>query len=86
MTTSAPTSIGNKTTKVKRLEEDGFCVLCFLFFFCCESFFYVFVKLKFIFYHEESSHYLQIKHNTKFLLQRVKLHHNFGFFWFLSQS
>jgi hypothetical protein len=77
MTTSAPTSIGNKTTKVKRLEEDGF---------CCESFFYVFVKLKFIFYHEESSHYLQIKHNTKFLLQRVKLHHNFGFFWFLSQS
>jgi hypothetical protein len=28
----APTSMGNKTTKVKRLREDGFCI--YLLFFC----------------------------------------------------
>jgi hypothetical protein len=31
------------------------------------------------FYHQESSHYLQIKHNRNFLLQRERLHHNLGF-------
>ncbi len=29
--TKTPTSIGNKTTKVKKLREDGFCVFLFLF-------------------------------------------------------
>jgi hypothetical protein len=45
---TTPTSIDNKTTKVKRPREDGFCV--FLFFFCpglilwWVLFFYAFVK------------------------------------------
>jgi hypothetical protein len=46
---TTPTSTNNKTTKVKRLKEDKFCV--FLFFFCLDFilwwvFFYAFVKLK----------------------------------------
>jgi hypothetical protein len=46
--TTTLTSIGNKTTKVKRLREGGFCVLCFFFLkFCGGSFFfYIFVKPK----------------------------------------
>jgi len=32
MTTTTPTSIGNKTTKVKRLREDGLCVFFLLFY------------------------------------------------------
>jgi hypothetical protein len=45
--TLAPTSIGNKTTKVKRLKEDGFCVFCF--FVVVSPFFYIFVKFRFFF-------------------------------------
>jgi hypothetical protein len=37
-----------------------------------------------VFYHQESSHCLQIKHNIKFLSQRKKLHHNLDFVLFLS--
>jgi len=35
-----------------------------------------------IFYHQESSHYIQIKHNKKLILQRKKLRHNLGISWF----
>jgi hypothetical protein len=46
--TTVPISINNKTTKVKRLREGGFCVFCFFLnvLFCCGSFFYIFVKPK----------------------------------------
>jgi len=61
------------------------------------SFIWVFVLLWVLFmttflsslkniYHQKSSHYLQIKHNIRFLLQRVRLFHNLGFSWFSSQS
>jgi len=53
VTTTTPTSIDNKTTKVKRLREDRFCVFFFFFcfsfvwvLFCGGSFFYTFVKLR----------------------------------------
>jgi hypothetical protein len=46
--TTTPTSIDNKTTKVKRLREDKFCVffafLLFGFCFMVGPFFYTFVK------------------------------------------
>jgi hypothetical protein len=45
--TTTPASTNNKTTKVKRLKEDMFCV--FLVFFCDGSFFYAFIKLFFFF-------------------------------------
>jgi hypothetical protein len=61
-----------------------FVFLLFGFSFVVGPFFYTFVKLLKKNYHQESSHYLQIKHNTKFLLQRMKLCHNLGFSWFLS--
>ncbi len=45
MTIITPTSTCNKTRKVKRIKEDGFCVFCFSFvwvLFCGESFFFTF--------------------------------------------
>jgi hypothetical protein len=45
-------------------------------------FFHVFVKFIKYFYHQESTHYLQIKYNKKFMLQRKKLHHNLSIFCF----
>jgi len=65
------TSIDNKTTKVKRLKENEFCAFCFSFvwvLFCGESFSLCFRQVYKIFYHQESSHCLQIKHNNFFLL------------------
>jgi hypothetical protein len=48
---TTPASIGNKTTKVQRLKEDGFCIFCIFFYlgFCfVVGPFYdnIFVKLK----------------------------------------
>jgi len=37
VTIVAPTPMGNKTTKVKRLKEDRFCIFLYIFF--CFSFF-----------------------------------------------
>jgi len=50
--------------------------------FCDGSFFSCFCQVYKIFYHQESTHYLQIKHNKKFMLQRKKLHHNLSIFCF----
>ncbi len=83
MTTS--TSIDNKTTKVKRLKENEFCAFCFSFvwvLFCGGSSFLCFLQAYKFFYHQEFSHYIQIKHNRKKLLQRKKLRHNLGISWF----
>ncbi len=47
--TTTPTSTNNKTTKVKRLREDRFCLFAFLLFRFCfvvGLFFNVFFKLK----------------------------------------
>jgi hypothetical protein len=80
VTIATPASIDNKTTKVKRLKEDEVCVW---FFFCLGCvlwwalFLYAFVKLRIFFNHQESNHYMQIKHNREFILQTKKLHHNF---------
>jgi hypothetical protein len=53
VTTTTLTSIGNKTTKVKRLREGGFCVFCFVFGFCfvVGLFFCIFIKPNFFFNH-----------------------------------
>jgi hypothetical protein len=83
MTITTPKSIGNKTTKVKRLKEDGFCVFLFLFclgFVLWRVFFFMFSSSLKSFYHQKSSHYLQIKHNREFFItKREKLCHKFGF-------
>jgi hypothetical protein len=82
MTTTALTSKGNKTTKVKKLRGYGFCVFYFSFvwvLFCGGSSFLCFLQAYKFFYHQEFSHYIQIKHNRKKLLQRKKLRHNLGF-------
>jgi hypothetical protein len=63
-------SIGNKTTKVKRPRKGWFCVFLFWVLFCGESFFLYFCQAHKVFYHQESSYYLQIKHNRKFLPQK----------------
>jgi hypothetical protein len=87
---TTPTSIDNKKTKVKKLKENGFCVFLFfcffLFRFCfvVGPFFLHFRQTYKVFYHQESSHYIQIKHNKKLILQREKLRHNLGISWFLS--
>lgn len=83
VTTVASTSIDNKTMKVKRLKDGGFCVFVFLFFLGFVLW-WVFLKKKFFqaqisFYHQEVSYYLQIKHNKRFLSQKEKLCHNLGF-------
>ncbi len=50
MTILTPISTGNKTTKVKRLREDGFCIffvfLLFGFYFVVGPLFYAFVKFR----------------------------------------
>ncbi len=85
MMITTPISTCNTTTKVKRPREDGFCGFCFSFvwvLFCGGSFYLHFRLVYNYFYHKKSNHYLQIKHNRKFLLQRERLHHNLGFFCF----
>jgi len=57
----------------------SFCLGCVLWW---VLFLYTFVKLKKKIYHQESNHYMQIKHNREFILQTEKLHHNFYFFCF----
>jgi hypothetical protein len=86
VTTITLALIDNKTTKVKRLREDRFCVFFVWVFFCVGSFFIYFHQAYKVSYLQESSHYIQTKHNRKFLLHRERLHHNLGFSWFLSQS
>ncbi len=83
MTTAPSTSIDNKVTKVKRLKEYGFCVYCFSFVWVLfyGGFFFMFFSSLESFYHQESSHYIQIMYNNKKLLQREKTCHNFGFFF-----
>jgi heme/copper-type cytochrome/quinol oxidase subunit 2 len=51
-----------------------FYFLLFGFCFVVGLYFYVFVKLRKKNYHRKSSHYLQTKHNKKFLLQKERLH------------
>jgi hypothetical protein len=86
--TTTPTSTNNKTMKVKRLKEGGFCVILFWggggggWF--CNGFFLSFCQAHFFFNHQESGYYLQIKHNIRFLSQKEKLCHDLGFSWFLS--
>ncbi len=49
--TATPTSIDNKTTKVKRVREDRFCVFFVLVLFCGGSFFLILLsslKISFI--------------------------------------
>ncbi len=90
MTTSTLASINNKRTKVKRLREDRFCVFfAFLlsgFCFVAGLFFIYFCRALKVFYLQKSSHYIQTKHNKKFLLHRKRPCHNLGFSWFLSHS
>jgi hypothetical protein len=69
--TTVPISINNKTTKVKRLREGGFCVFCFFFkvLFCCGSFFLHFCQAQKVFNHQEFGYYPQRKiffHNFDF--------------------
>ncbi len=85
--TIVPASTSNKTTKVKRLKEGGFCVVCFSIFwvlFCDGSFFFnVFVKPRKFFITKNLiiTYKLNI---VEVLPQRKKLCHNLGFSWFLS--
>jgi hypothetical protein len=64
----------------------------FLLFFCLSFvlwwvLFLCFCQVYKIFYYQEPSHYLQIKHNKKFLLQKKKTSSQFQFFFlFLSLS
>jgi len=62
--------INIKTTKVKRLRKNRFCVFFFLLFgfFLGVVLFYIFFRQAYkVFYLQESSHYIQTKHNRKFL-------------------
>jgi len=72
-------SIGNQITKVKSPTEGWFCVTFS---------FWVFLSFTFLsspkkrIYHHESSYYLQIKHNIRFLPQSEQFYHGLGFFCF----
>jgi hypothetical protein len=64
------TSTGNKTMKVKRSMEGGFCVIFWGFYFLVGPFFSIrFCQPDKVFYHQESGYYIQIKHNRRFLPQ-----------------
>ncbi len=80
MTTTRLASIGNKTTKVKRPKEGGFCIFFFGFCFVLSPFFSLcFYEAQKVFYHQECGYYLQIKHNKRFLPQRKRFCHGLGF-------
>ncbi len=82
-TTLASTS--NQTTKVKRPKEGGFCVtFSFWFLFCGGTFFFfhIFVKPRKFFFRQEYGHYLQIKHNKRFLPQSDQFCHGLSFSFF----
>jgi hypothetical protein len=84
--TSASTSIGNKTTKVKRLKENKFCVFCFLLFGFCFVvglfFLYVSIKPKKFFITKNMVITYKFKHNRWFLPQSERFCHGLGFFSF----
>jgi hypothetical protein len=87
MMTTTLASTSNQTTEVKRPREGGFYVT-FLFGFCFvvgPFFSFTFLSsLESFSFHQESSYYLHIKHNKRFLSQSEQFCHGLGFSQFLS--
>jgi hypothetical protein len=72
MMTTIRASIGTPTMKVKKPREGEFCVTFSFWVLFCGGFFFFplrFCQAQKVFYHQEYSHCLQIKHNIWFLPQ-----------------
>ncbi len=82
VTIVAPTPMGNKTTKVKRLKEDRFCIFLYFFFvsalFCGGSFFYAFIKFRKFFITKNLVVIYKLS-RTKSFYYKERLCHKLGF-------